>query len=541
MGAKAPEKLKMRRPPLNCDICGRKFLNQTALTNHRKFLHKTHPAVMAVAQKKLSKPQGEDKPKRAAKSVVSKPSIAKKVVPVSAPKEEVKPVTKVVKTVSKVDKNVPNESKESGIRQPQFKCPKCDRIFSVYFSAFRHIQKHHCVDANDQPVAQNSPDLIKPLPTEQCVLCNNWISSSEVHTCKSISELTRDSYMCLGCQQTFNSLTLFEHHVKGLHADGIECFYFPNYAEYTNWKEDLQLAANTQFLMLQSSQKAKTTYHCSHQPSLDTEKTLLCPSSFTITEFNKGYQVFYYKEHFGHTFTDISKEKYEKYSIFHLLKDEERPKNEEFEALFIQFKDVMNNILDNAAKGDVSMLNNLLGKALDMTAVLNNTVDSNSTVERVNKSMTDDQISEVLFGEKTYTRKKTDVKRAVKKVKPMYSEDVKLEDDEISNKSFKSIEKSDKITPVVTLTSPSFNDTYKDFVDQTIKSTQTDSPSSPKRNSYKRKSIMKTKIGQFKTKPSLSPKEKDVPMKTLMFNIKPDVEYEVKEQENDCNILILKI
>lgn len=101
--------------------------------------------------------------------------------------------------------------------------------------------------------------------------------------------------------------------------------------------------------------------------------------------------------------------------------------------------------------------------------------------------------------------------------------------------------------------SPSFNDSYMNFVGQNFRSSL--EASTPKvRPNIRKKEIMKTKIGQFKAK-SLSPKQpispkspKEVKSKevtkesvsTKKWSTK-DLKYEVKQQENDYNILILKI
>nr|QLI62211.1 glutathione S-transferase 15 [Streltzoviella insularis] len=100
----------------------------------------------------------------------------------------------------------------------------------------------------------------------------------------------------------------------------------------------------------------------------------------------------------------------------------------------------------------------------------------------------------------------------------------------------------------------SFNDSYKVFVD-TLNNTKTNIKNTSKTTSNKteklKKSILKTKIGQFmpntnKTSPNKSPIKSPVDSKTKISKVtkfsKVKIDkYEVREQENDCNILILKI
>lgn len=134
MGAKPPDQLNLRRPTVKCDICGRKFLNATALKSHHKFLH--------------LKPEG----KRSFKKAVETKQLKKKVVPVSmlkrvAPSQAAKQVNK-----SDVKGSTSLPGKKPTERRAKFECPVCAAIFAVYFSAFRHIQKSHCVNANGDKV-----------------------------------------------------------------------------------------------------------------------------------------------------------------------------------------------------------------------------------------------------------------------------------------------------------------------------------------------------------------------------------------------------
>lgn len=241
------------------------------------------------------------------------------------------------------------------------------------------------------------------------------------------------------------------------------------------------------------------------------------------------------------------------------------------DSVYQQFKNIMNSITATAAKVDIGMLNTLLGKALEMSVMLNGaTPEEHATV---NKSMTDEQISDVLAEVKTYPgkRKAESLKKDVKKAKPTLEIDGNDENSKSNNtlppkatskpvnkKPTESLPSTPLARPVIQ--SPSFNDTYKDFVDQNFSKLNDSSTPVPKtKSNVKKKVVMKTKMGQFKTRPSLSPKDttetKVKPMspkppkkseiktieKIIEYKFKPDIQYEVKEQENDCNILILKI
>ncbi|CAB3238082.1 unnamed protein product [Arctia plantaginis] len=604
MGAKAPEKLKLRRQSCKCEVCGRKFLNHRALISHRKFVHKTSIETKRVSVKKP--PDLQDS------KVITKSTDNKTYSKIGAeePSSKVKNKNDLKVTAVKDSKNKRSTTK----KRIEFKCPRCIKVFSVYFSAYRHIQKSHCVDKNDLPVQPNSSDLIRPIRVELFDCCNKFLPISEDHVCTEVSQERMDRFMCLGCQKTFDSLALFEQHVKVLHALQADCLYFPSNAEFTTWKSDLEAVTKVKFQTLAPSVvNSKHIYHCSHQPPIETDKSLLCPSSLIVTELNNGYQVIYYKEHFGHSCLDLPQLKYKTNSILQFLKDIDIQHVDSDEHVHQQLKSIMNNVMASAPKGDIGVLYTLLDKALEMTLVLNNVGLEDQTV--VNKSLTDNQITAVLSEVGTYPakRKAESVKKDVKLNKLDEENGENIKNDSLFNKTVlnktvakKAVESlpSTPLQKTLIQSSPSFNDTYKNFVDQNFKST-TDT-STPKKHTIKKKTVMKTKIGQFKvrpslspkgsvvetspikikpqespkmsklgsspkrlqihsnlllknarpvvspksmkpslspkiSKPSMSPKTKHTAIKLVGYKIKPDFKYEVKEQENDCNILILKI
>jgi DNA-directed RNA polymerase subunit RPC12/RpoP len=130
MGAKAPSKLKLRRPTYKCGECSRKFLSTQALKSHQYCVHKI---------------KGTQKPIKGKAKLTTLLGKAVK-------KEDTSPVQSVTKAKNNVSKkNTPSVDGEEQIpntevRKIQFECPQCLKIFNVYFSAFRHIQKSHCIN-----------------------------------------------------------------------------------------------------------------------------------------------------------------------------------------------------------------------------------------------------------------------------------------------------------------------------------------------------------------------------------------------------------
>ncbi|CAH0602502.1 unnamed protein product [Chrysodeixis includens] len=544
MGAKPPDQLNLRRPNVKCDICGRKFMNATALKSHHKCLH--------------LKPDG----KRSIKKGVDTKPLKKKVVPVSmlkrvAPAQASKQVNK---TEVKGSSSLPGK-KATTDKRPKFECPVCAAIFAVYFSAFRHIQKNHCVDANGEKVSPHSPDLIKPIRQEYCMTCDKQIRSTDTHVCVKPT-LPKDFYKCYGCDQIFSSLAIFQHHIKGLHDDGVQNYFLPSKEDFTAWKKDLEDQTELSFVKL-NNMKSKDIYHCSYQPVDPTAVSHFCPSMISVRNYKSGVHVTYHKDHFGHVIKPADLEKYSNHLISSLKNDEEMKLDSEEDCdLYIQFRKLVTNVVNDAAKVDVATLRDLFGKALEMTTILKCSDNEERGLPIANKILTDAQISSNLESMKTKRKHSPvpkDAKKDVKKVKKdgedKFENGIYKAKSPTLNKSasFKSkkndTEKIDDVSKLVLQSPTSFNESYKNFVDQNFK-LQPDA-STPKPRSYvRKKEVVKTKIGQFKVKPSsLSPKEtilndslpKEVPVSPNRWKLKPDFKYEVKEQENDCNILILKI
>ncbi|XP_047993196.1 uncharacterized protein LOC125231705 [Leguminivora glycinivorella] len=201
--------------------------------------------------------------------------------------------------------------------------------------------------------------------------------------------------------------------------------------------------------------------------------------------------------------------------------------------LYLQFQKITETIVNEAARINVNGLKKLMRKALDMMDVINNYVEDD-----------DDEITSsnsVLKMDSDKDNLQDDVKLALANFKR--KSDLSNEISPKRSKIFQSTEnlKTPKNNRSFTIenknVSPNqskFIDTFQDFVgkslakkdDRTVKVSKKTPP-------------VKTKIGQYK--PKSPPKKVSFsPANISPKNVK-DIEYEVKEQENDCNILILKI
>ncbi|XP_063836341.1 uncharacterized protein LOC135085482 [Ostrinia nubilalis] len=543
MGAKDSVKFKVKRS-YQCDSCEKKFANFRAMKVH---VNRTHNLRSRASNKQqLTSLLG--------KSVKTLDS---------------------GKGSSKLS-DVVDPAKVSHVRKIQYECPQCKERFAVYFSAFRHIQKYHCVNSKGRKVAPNSIEMIKPIRIEVCMKCNANIQMNDPHeVCAEVSPRVNvlANYICTGCKQQFGSLMLFDMHVSGLHCDDVETLFFPSRNEFNSWKEDVESQTKVKYLLLGKSSNIKQVYHCTCKTSDSEDDQIIhfCPSSMCTTDFTKSIQVHFYKTHFGHECEYTMPDKFKKYLSKQLLK-EPAPLTEPFELknLYADFKTLMEFILDEAKKVDKQKLEVLFNKARDMIGSFSTEEPTKTT----KKSMTDAQISETLETLDVKRKISTDnVQVESKKIKlDLNLDEDSLENVEVQKKTKRKQTSQPSVetkTKLVTKTSPcsslsSFNDSYKDFVDKNLKEAEVlnkkandfkkfikqekEVEEPPQKKTVnkpnivrKKKNIVKTKIGQFK--PSLSPKIKseDESSSEHMPSIKVEFEYEVREQENDCNILVLKI
>lgn len=605
MGAKAPEQVKKSnktpkpRPPVKCDVCGRKFLNVSAWKSHYKFLHAKSDSDKRVAFKK------QDNARVVRKKLVPL-HLLKRVNPPKSQKAE-KTVEPVKTTeVAVISQRVPKKA--------AFECPVCASKYPVYFTAFRHIQKNHCIDEKGEKVAPNSPHLVKPIRIETCASCDQEIRSTIPHDCPRMQAF-KDQFLCLGCDQVFCGLMLFQHHIKGLHADEAQNFFFPSRKEFEEWKTKLQEAIKIEFTRL-NKQKGKEIYHCSYQNTTTSTATRLCPASISVRDYSRGVHVCYFREHCGHKVEDVPLKHSNQYNISLYTRDTDHEKLEADDDidLYKEFKNVLSSIMFDSAKVDVATLRDLLGRALEMTTVLKNYHGEGYSITSSHKSLSDDQISKSLsdslqpkskrkqnFAKKTenvavkkvkktpatvengmttrHNKSSTAVNQSVSSNKivkqkaekttlskelqelleeessntpPMITEEpikgVVVKTAESQSKELE-VKKSEEPARSLIQSPTSFNDSYKHFVNQNFNTLPETSTPKPK-TTVKKKEVVKTKIGQFKVKPispkTVSPRSpkiviKEEPIIPLPLKVKQEIKYVVKEQENDCNILILKI
>ncbi|KAJ0169279.1 hypothetical protein K1T71_015163 [Dendrolimus kikuchii] len=538
MGATSPAILKSRRATCKCDICGRGFLSVQALRTHQSF---THPK---ARQRVAYKPNVEVLAERNLMNV----KIAKATTPMPVEKKN---------------------DEENDPTRLEFGCPKCNKSFAAYFHAVNHIQKTHCVNSKGEPVPLNSTELIKPVRTVVCVACNTSIGDKK-HVCTA-----RDNYVdqaqsgmkCLGCWKEYCRMTLYDLHISGIHSKDVLTLFFTQASDFTTWKWHMESQMRCSYIIVSEfvgSEKSvhKKLYRCpNYIPNFHEEMTGFCPSSIIVQEFPKGYQVHFYKEHYGHA-SNVRPYKldaaYKKYSINHLMSvkdlldkekhtDEKQTPGKEKD-MYSDFKKMMLNIISEAEKVDDDCLKNLFGKALEMSVVLNNR-DETEKKPSLDKNVTDDKISFVLNKVETRSKRKQDLNKSTN------DSAKKPKNDENSDSFIKKINSMRSQT--------NFNDTFKDFVG----SIGCKVDGSPITKNDKKKDVVKTKIGQFKpSPPKVKKKEENKPKSEDKFQlakvknevkfdqsnvksefkfdvskIKTEIEYEVREQENDCNILILKI
>ncbi|XP_047543035.1 uncharacterized protein LOC125075349 [Vanessa atalanta] len=588
MGAKTAVKLRNRGAAYKCDLCGRKLMTPDALVVHQRTAHNIIT--------RRTKPKQIIKPIRSPKVQVKEKPVKKTLTPLkNTPKISDKKPKEVVKSEPITDEVNPENKPEKKKKTVEFECPKCFRVFLTYFPALKHIQKYHCVNRQGTKVPPNSPSLIQPVRIELCLKCKRKVKSIQTHICdNTVKEKSEGQvFICMACEEWFPNLKSFDTHVLCLHGNEVESMFFPTNVEFTKWKTEMEAQTNASYAIL-DKYDSKKYYHCNSvsENNDKSSNTYFCPSTIVIQEFSKGIQVHFYKQHFKHSVVDYTlSDKYKKYSITSFLKRSEEYNslpNLEFDDndMYLQFKTLMEGIVVDAAKINISTLKILVGKALDMTSILTNydeeVDDTNVDMRNTSHNMNDSQITKALEDNNLNTGKRknsnktegiTDIKKtkidsitqerdtdtSSPKILNSFSladnvdaiNELNKDDDMTNNSVIDKIKSNDtdkkplKQLKDLDQSPSSFNDSYKDFV---VKNFPAKDAEVKTRNRVGRP-VVKTKIGQFK--PSLSPKspvkleakkiEVDKLNRLSIDKPKVDFEYEVKEQEEGCNILILKI
>lgn len=298
--------------------------------------------------------------------------------------------------------------------------------------------------------------------------------------------------------------------------------------------------------LVMAKYSSKHIYCCSYTPDNKGDTTLLCPSTVTYQEFSKGIQVHYYPNHSGHVCKPyVLSNKYKSYTITDLLEQASISEISEEGDLYLQFKTLMDNIVLDAAKINIDTLKILINKAIDMTSILTHYDEDDDVVTTTNRSYllldmkkkvdgNGKKIAKAIENLGSKGLKRTTDGNEVSPIVPKQSRKstFSLADEKDSDNILKALDDQNVKGKIIKMQSPSsFNDSYKEFIDKSLHE-QTD-----KRNNVRnKKKVVKTKMGQFK--PSISPKKVEKRNSTGKMK---DVEYEVRERDDDCNILVLKI
>ncbi|XP_045541167.1 uncharacterized protein LOC106712588 [Papilio machaon] len=575
MGTRSSAKIKLRSLAFKCDICGRRLMSAEALRTHQLCIHN----ITNKVKTKVAPKQGVTKPKTQPQTQKMKNIKLEK--PKSAPTKNVAVNSKLVNKIE--EKVIAKRGSKSIETCNEYECPKCFKNFPDYFLAHRHIQKYHCFNSNNEKVSPNSPNLIKPNIMLVCAKCNRRPKSLETHKCTSFKYDQIENaalYICMGCKEQFQSLRLFDLHVSGLHCDGVESMFFPTNEVFLSWKEDVLKQTGLNYYVL-GNYNYKEILRCPCIPDENVNGDIipyLCPSCIVVQELPKGTQVHFYKNHYSHACgTYTLPDKYKKYTLSTLIQNEEAYTEIDMKAngteIYQQFKQLMDCIVQDAANIKIDSLKILLTKALDMTTVLSKEVDTDSTFMSM-KLILDNNITGLLNNDNQQVGKRKNILNE-KKTEPITkrfktrtykdSKSGSLEDASIKivnsfslaeheivdaiNKGNENNEEntSNKVTEKNIKDSPSSSDKEKDEV-VNVKKKQTEQSPSSFADSYKvfvkqlsepspplRKKKSNTIIKQ------VIKSEIDIPKEINVKIIPIDYEYEIKEQENDCNILILKI
>ncbi|KAL4705084.1 hypothetical protein ACJJTC_002732 [Scirpophaga incertulas] len=387
MGAKAPSKLKLRRPTYKCKSCPKKFLSTQALKTHLFCEHKLKRNRRTVTKKADSTPAPE--------------TVVQDSQNTSVPTISTKEVVGHVEIPIRLEETFSKSPKNSDLKKVSYSCSKCKQLFSNYFSVQKHVEKVH---TKILQTTTSEIEYIKPELVESCLMCYNSIEANQPHSCAStVVDLAYFRvFLCTGCHQQFSSLQHFDTHIAGLHNDGIQSLFFPTYTEFNDWKEVMEKETMVKYSAL-SKNKFKQTYRCMFLPKVDDVSAVyFCPSSIMIREYSKGLQVHFYKQHHGHPFIEYrTPNRFKPYTLNEsLLKpniDFEMIDISDESDLYVQFRKLMNCIVIDSAKLNIEMLKVLISKAFEMTKILNSYDEESDTVPKaVNRSMTDDEIFRAL-------------------------------------------------------------------------------------------------------------------------------------------------
>ncbi|XP_045489069.1 uncharacterized protein LOC110997796 isoform X2 [Pieris rapae] len=445
---KCVNKTSERRKLYKCDKCIRTYTNNNALENHKRVMH----------------------------------SIVNNTPPM---------------------KSCGNKNKAATDKFERYQCPVCKAIFPSKFVATKHIEVYHSkqltaihpVKLQDCPhCKQKNRNLA--LHKCNCEIQKNKIGVGHDATTEKQGKSKEEHYYCYLCSKVFNNINKFTVHVEYQHSKSVETMFFPNMTQFTLWKDHIEKLAFIQYRLWSEEINGRQFYHCINTKITDvfTER---CPSIIVVQSYSKGILARLYKTHANHKTCEYNLAKeFRKYRITDFLQSIDNSNGYD---QYLDFKTLLENILEAAAKIKISGLKELVEKALEMTIILNRYDDDDNPIKPNHvptKSLTDAEITEVLKQEAKVTIKREnlelDISEPLKKKAHMVDVSPKIVNtfslaeypvgqqsdtdscDDIDNKilisnyvgkqKFKSCNTKIDLLDDKDTEFSSFNDTYRDFV-----------------------------------------------------------------------------
>ncbi|XP_045526709.1 uncharacterized protein LOC123715601 isoform X1 [Pieris brassicae] len=309
-----------------------------------------------------------------------------------------------------------NKIKAATDKFERYQCPVCKAIFPSRFVATKHIEVYHTKHFK----------AIHPIKLQDCPNCKQKNRNLSLHKCTCDKQknkiavgynITNEKqgktkkvhYFCYLCSKVFNNANKFTVHVEAQHNKSVETMFFPNMTQFTLWKEHIEKLAYIQYRLCSEEINGRQFYHCINTKITDmfTER---CPSIIVVQSYPKGILARLYKTHANHKTCEYNLAKeFRKYRITDFLQSIDNSNGYD---PYLDFKMLLENILEAAAKIKISGLKELVEKALEMTIILN-TYDEDDDPLKTNhdrtKSLTDAEITEVLKQEASVTIKKEDL------------------------------------------------------------------------------------------------------------------------------------
>ncbi|CAF4943827.1 unnamed protein product [Pieris macdunnoughi] len=350
------QKMSDKRKLYKCDECIRTYTNSNALENHKRVMH----------------------------------CIVNNATPMKSRGNKIKADTEKFET---------------------YQCPICQTNFPSKFVATKHIEVYHTkytsaihpVKLQDCP---NCKQKNRNLALHKCDKQKNKIAVGYNITNEKQTKTKFEQYFCNLCSKVFINANKFTVHVETQHNKSVETMFFPNMTQFTLWKEHIEKLAYIQYRLCSEEINGRQFYNC-----INTKVTKMCtercPSIIVVQSYPKGILARFYKTHANHKTSEYNlAREFRKYCITDFLQSIDNSNGYD---PYLDFKMLLENILEAAAKIKISGLKELVEKALEMTMILNtyNEEDNSSkTNHERTKSLTDAQISEVLKQEASVTIKR---------------------------------------------------------------------------------------------------------------------------------------